>query len=896
MSRVRQLLGQAAATTGETGARVERRRAGYVLTIELDLVDLHRFGRLIDQGGDPERADADRAGALAEALHLWRGQPLAALPGRWAAQVRSSWQRRRLEAAVQWAQIELRLSHPAVVIPVLHDLIDQYPLVEPLEGLLMRALHAAGRSAEALDRYTIVRKRLAEELGTDPSPPLQNLHRQILTADPALADPAQIASAAAATPHTTASVAPRQLPAPPRSFAGRTDELAHLDMLLTAHGDRQTTAALISAVSGTAGIGKTALAVHWAHRVADRFPDGQLYVNLRGFHPTRSVMDPAEAVRRFLDALGVPVQRIPVDLDEQAALYRSHLAGRRMLILLDNARDTSQVRPLLPGTPGCLVLITSRNQLTSLIAVDGARPLILGLLTHEEARQLLAGRIGADRVAVEPAAVGQIVTRCAQLPLALTLVAARAALRPHVGLHALAEELRDARQRWETLTGDEPTTDVRTVFSWSYQALTPPVARLFRLLGLHPGPDLAAPAAASLAGLPLSQVRPLLAELVRAHLVIEHAAGRYSFHDLLRAYAVEQAHVTDDDQLRRAAIRRILDHYLYTAHTAAMLYFPTRDAITLTPPQPETTPETPANYTQALSWFSTERAVLLAAVDYAAATGWEAHTWQLAWALADFLDRRGDWREYAATQQAALAAAYRLAEPSVQALVHRILARAHTVLGRLDDAHTHLQHALDLYSQCGDQTGQAQTHHNLTYAFERQGRYHDALDHGRRAQELFSAVGHRAGQAEALGTVGWIYALLGDHHQALTRCREALTMLQEHGDVIGEAAVWDSLGYAHHHLCHHTQAITCYQRAAVLYRDRSDRYHEATSLTKLGDIHGTTNNPRAAHDAWQQALTILTNLDHPDAERVRTKLARDGATTSGNPTERPEPAGLRFDK
>jgi hypothetical protein len=318
---------------------------------------------------------------------------------------------------------------------------------------------------------------------------------------------------------------------------------------------------VISAVSGTAGVGKTALAVYWAHQVADRFPDGQLYVNLRGFDPSGSVMHPAEAVRRFLDALNVPPERIPVDLDAQAVLYRSQLAGKRMLVVLDNARDTAQVRPLLPGAPGCLVLVTSRNQLTSLIAGDGARPISLDLLTDEEARQLLARVLGVDRVAAEPAAVAEIITRCARLPLALALVAARAAVGPHGELQLLAEELRDTQQRWQLLTGDEPTTNVQAVFSWSYQALTPHAARLFRLLGLHPGPDIAAAAAASLAGLPPSTVRPMLAELVRASLLAEHSPGRYAFHDLLRAYATDLAQRTDSDRQRHAATARILNHY-----------------------------------------------------------------------------------------------------------------------------------------------------------------------------------------------------------------------------------------------------------------------------------------------------------------------------------------------
>src|SRR5262249_36267917 len=519
---------------------------------------------------------------------------------------------------------------------------------------------------------------------------------------------------------------PRQLPAAVAHFAGRVGELAMLTGLLRGRADTGGTV-VISAIGGTAGGGKTALAVYGAHRGAGRVPDGQLYGNLRGFDPSGQVMAPAEAVRRFLDALQVPPERIPVDLDAQAALYRSQLAGKRMLVVLDNARDTAQVRPLLPGAPTCLVVVTSRNQLTGLVANDGARPVTLDLLTDEEARQLLAQRLGADRVAAESAAVEQIITRCAHLPLALALVAARAAIRPHAGLRVLAEELRDTGHRWQALTGDDPASDVQAVLPRSYQPPTPPPAPLFRPLGLHPARDISAPAAASLAGLPPSAVRPVLAELTGASLLVEHTTGRYTFHDLLRAYATDLAHRTDTDQQRHTATARILDHYLHTAYTAERLLNPARDPITLTPHAPDVTPQHPADYQQALDWCTVEYPGLLAAVDQAAATGFDTHTWQLAWTLAPFLNRRGHWHDWAAAGRAAVAAAQRLADPTTQTHAHRNLASAYTRLGRFDDAHTQLSHALDLYRQVGDQVGQARTHHNLSHLWERQGHPAQAL-------------------------------------------------------------------------------------------------------------------------------------------------------------------------
>jgi tetratricopeptide (TPR) repeat protein len=679
------------------------------------------------------------------------------------------------------------------------------------------------------------------------------------------------AARAGTGPPDAAHPLPRQLPPDVNAFTGRTQELAALDGL----AGQQAWAGgpvVISAIGGTAGVGKTALAVHWAHQVGDRFPDGQLYVNLRGFDPTGQVMDPAEAIRRFLDALDVPARRIPADPDAQAALYRSELAGRRMLILLDNARDTAQVRPLLPGASGCLVVVTSRNQLTGLIATGGAHSISLDLLTPDEARQLLIHRLGEDRAEAEPDAVDDIITRCARLPLALAIAAARAATHPQLPLHILAEELRDAGQRLNLLTTDDQASNVRTVFSWSYHALTLDAARLFRLLGLHPGPDISTPATASLAALTPSRVRPVLAELTRANLIVEHTPGRYTFHDLLRAYATDLAHTVDPGQQRAAATHRTLDHYLHTAYSADRLLSPTRDPITLAPPQPGVTTEQPADHQQALAWLNAEHAVLLAAIHHAATTGFDTHTWQLAWTLQNFLDLQGHWQDQAHTGQLALAAAHRLDDQPAQAQIHRSLANAYTELGHFDNAHSQLRHSLNLYRQSGNQVGQARVHLTLAKMWELQGRRTEALNSARQALDLYQSTDHRRGQALALNSVGWCHALLGDHEQALTPCQQALTLLQELDDHHGQANTWDSLGYIHHHLGHHAEAVTCYQHAINLFRDVGDRHQEAVSLINLGDAH-ITDNPDAANHAWQQALNILTDLNHPDAEYVRSKLA-----------------------
>ena len=499
---------------------------------------------------------------------------------------------------------------------------------------------------------------------------------------------------------------PAQLPAGMSGFAGRGTELAHFGKIISAVAD-EAAAIRVCALSGTAGIGKTTLAIHWSRQVADRFPDGQLYANLRGFEPDGLTMDPAEVIRGFLDAMQVPPEKIATGLDARAAQYRSLLTGRRMLVLLDNAHDAEQVRPLLPAAPGCLVVVTSRNQLTGLVATHGAQLLPLGPLPAGEARELLSRRLDRGRLDADPAATKQIITSCAGLPLALAVVAARAAAHPGFSLRDLAAELSGPAVDLDALSGGDPATDVRTAFASSYHALTPDAARLFRILGLHPGPDLSAPAAASLAGVPQPQVRPALAELTRTQLITEHPPGRYTLHDLLRAYATELATTTDSQQQRHAVTHRLLDHYLTTAHTAALLLNPHRPPITPAPHQPDVYPQDLRSHDEAMTWLSAELPVLLTAVQLAARTGFDTHAWQLAWALSEFLDRRGLWHDWIASQLAALDATKRTSDQPAQARIQRTLGIAYNSVGRPDDAHVHITQALTIYTRLGDPIGQA---------------------------------------------------------------------------------------------------------------------------------------------------------------------------------------------
>jgi len=879
VSRLRQIL-----TAGD-GVRIIHQPTGYRLVADPLMVDMHQFQHLTRRARDAGTPAAALA-LLEQALQLWRDKAFASLDTVWLGGIREDLHRQRRAAELDRNDLALGLGRHAELLVELSSEVEAAPLDERLVGQLMLALYRSGRQVDALAHYHQVRLRLAEELGTDPGPALQDRYQQVLTADQALDIPT-----AAVARRTEEPGAPRQLPAPPGAFAGRVDELAYLDTLLTRTGlirtgltrtgpirtglvgTGQPMAVAISAISGTAGVGKTALALHWAHRVAECFPDGQLYVNLRGFDPTGQVLDPVTAVRRFLDALGLPPQRIPPDLDAQAALYRSQLAGRRVLIVLDNARDTIQVRPLLPGAPGCLVLITSRSRLTGLVAAEGAFHLTLDVLSGVDARKLLAHHLGAARMAAEPEAVDQLITYCARLPLALAIVAAHAATNPRVSLQALAGALYDTGTRLDALSTDDPCASVRTVFSWSYRALTPGAARLFRLLGLHPGPDISAPAAASLAALRVPCVRRLLVELVQANLLVESAPGRYTFHDLLRAYATEQARVYDNADQVRGATNRMLDHYLHTAHSAARLLHPATSSLTIAPPQRGVTPEDVSGYRLALTWFDTEHAVLVAAVDRALSAGFDGHAWQLAETLKFFLDRRGHWHDWVATARAGVAATDRLADPATKACARRNLAIACIQLGHFDDAHDQLRHALKLATRTLGRIEQAHTHFGLAHLWDRQGRPARALEHAQRALDLYCAAGHQQGRADACNAVGWCHAQLGNHPQALAACQQSLALYQQRADRYGQAAAWDSLGYVHNQMGHHVEAINGYHHALALLRDLGDRYHEATTLVRLGDSHHAIGGVKSAHDVWQQALAILDELDHPDAGQLRTKLA-----------------------
>ena len=593
--------------------------AGYVLHLVPGQPDAVAFEQDLGRSRQLRKA-GDAAGAVSalnSALSLWRGIAFAGVPGPFAETERVRLGELRSAAAEERADVLLSLGRHEEVVPDLTAMVADHPLRERMRGLLMVALYRCGRHAEALRIFAEGRRVLAEELGIDPGGELSRIHQQVLTMDPGLAVPdgpavitldGEAAGAGPAPdggqrrprPEGRATPVPAQLPLDAPGFSGRREELSMLQAMLPAkrggsghpggaeagqqgsdQQDQPDQTVPIVVISGTAGTGKTALAIRFGHQVAKRFPGGQLYVNLRGLDPATPPMEPAEALRFFLDALGVPPHRIPADTECRSALFRSLLDDRQMLIVLDNARNGAQVRPLLPGAPGSLVVVTSRNELTGLVAAEGAVPLTLDVLGDAEAHEMLARRLGQARVAAEPGAADEIIAACARLPLALGIAVGRAAARPKRPLTELAAELHDARGRLDALEAGDAVTNVRAVLSWSYDQLSEPAARMFRLLGVHPGPDISLSAAASLAGLPRADAGTALRELARTHMVAEYLPARFTFHDLLRAYAADQAERIDPEPERRAAVHRVLDHYLHTAMAASNRFSPFRSPLQL---------------------------------------------------------------------------------------------------------------------------------------------------------------------------------------------------------------------------------------------------------------------------------------------------------------------------
>ncbi|WP_190190313.1 AfsR/SARP family transcriptional regulator [Streptomyces minutiscleroticus] len=849
---------------------IRRQLGGYQLVGDSATVDLHRFRELVARARRAE--EDDQAAALFDqALGLWRGSAFGALETPWFTELRETLHREQLTAELDRNDIALRRGRHTDVLARLFEQVAVHPLDERLAGQLMLALHRSGRSADALEHYQRMRRRLAEELGIDPSPPLRRLHQQVLAADASLAVPVRPSAAVLSAP------VPRQMPAPPALFTGRDEELEQLSKSL-GNGPDGTMATTV--ICGPGGVGKSWLAAQWANRNIQRFPDGQLYVNLHGFDPRTSPLSAQVALRGFLEALGVAHDRVPTDCEAQSALYRSLLAERRMLVFLDDARDADQVRPLLPGSPLCTVLVTSRSRLTALMTAHGARLLPLDILGPEEAHALLAGRLGAERTSAEPEAVAALVEHCAGLPLALGVVAARAATHPDFRLAVLAEELVRAADRLTALDPGDLTLNVRAVFAASHQALSSSAGRLFSLLGLAEGPDIGLAAAASLAELPSAQVRALLTELETAHLVKQYRPGRYRMHDLIRLYAAELADGLPEREARSAQ-SRLLDHYLHTAFAANRLldgpYTPFRPEPD--PPASGSRPVRLSDTAAALQWFHDEHECLLAAQSQAAVLGRHRVVWQLAWTLISYQLGGHRLQEYATVWHAALAAAEHDGDDfTAKTLAHWRLGFASARAGDHAQALDHLRIALTLAENTGDTAGQAHIHRTLGRAWEERGDNDRALGHAVRALRLYQKVDHPLWQANQLNAVGWMHAQLGQYTEAQAHCEQALALFRAEGLPAHGASTLDSLGYIAHHTGRYQDALNHYEQALALFREAGDTAHEADTLVNAGETHRSLHHDVDARDAWQRALELYRSQNRTaEADRLCDRLRTLGA-------------------
>ena len=921
---LRNLVSRLRAALGDAGrGLIVRRTPGYVIAADAIELDVMRFERFLMAARAANRDglwDAAAAEARA-ALTLWRGEPLADA-GSELLTVRDAPRlaEMRLLALETRLGAELRLGRDADVLPELRSLAAAHPLRENLHAQLMLALYRDGRQAEALDAYQHARQVLIDELGSEPGAGLRDLHRQILAGDAALTapGPARVTGSRTARAGLRPADVPRQLPAAVPVFAGRHHELAVLARML----DQPGGTTVITAIGGTAGVGKTALAVYWSHQVAAKFPDGQLFVNLRGFDPSGPPVPPADAVKMLLEALGVPRDRVPGTLDGQAGLYRSLVAGQRMLIVLDNARDEAQVRPLLPGSVTCRVVVTSRNQLTGLVAIDAARLLALDVLTAAEAHELLQWRLGADRLSADPDAAARVIQACAFLPLALSIIAARAEMMPGVSLAQIAAELAAPPDLGRFSAGPDPAADVRKVLSWSYRQLDAEVGRAFRLAGLHPGPELDRYSVAALTGPPLERADQVLAVLAHGSLMQPTEPGRYRMHDLLKMYARELA---EDQDERQASLTRLFDYYLHTASAATDVVFPDEYGQRPHVRREGTALPVVAAPAAARAWLDTERASLTAVTVYTAAHGWPGHATRLAAALDRYLYVGSHHCEAIAIHGSGRDAARETGDKAAEATALRALGVIYGQQGRCEEAAAHLRQALDLYRLAGDRLGEAHALNslggleyrqgryreafgyilaalalyreagdrvrearllgNLGIVHERQGRYQQAADHQQQALVLLREIGDRDGQARALSNLGVVELRRRRFQQAADHLRQAVDLLGEAGDRTGQTQALASLGAVELRQGHYQQAADHIEQALTIARETGDLAGEAAALNDLGDLFLATGQPGDAGTHFATALDLASQADDKHAQADAHQGLGNASCAAGDPVQ-----------
>ncbi len=868
LARVRGVIAAAASTSGVRAAIV-RQSGGYALEIDRDQVDLFRFRRLVDQARDEQQEPRSRAAALSAGLQLWRGDPLADVAGDWADRTRVTLTGERVDATALWANLQLEIGRHDEAVTHLRQAVARHPLAEPLVAALLRALYLSGQAAEALSTFAATRRRIVDKLGVEPGDELRAVHAAILRGD--------LVGRRANAQHTVAAV-PRQLPGDVVEFTGRATELAKLDAL-TARTGSPNAAILISTVSGTAGVGKTALAVHWAHRATARFPDGQLYTDLRGYGPDRP-LPAGQVLGGFLRSLGVDRTEVPEDVSERATLFRSLLAHRRVLLVLDNATDVEQVRPLLPGTATCCVIVTSRDSLAALVARHGAHRLVIDLLDPQESTRLLGALIG-ERMSAPGAAsaAADVVRWCSGLPLALRIAAEHLVARPHLSVADLADELRDERRRLDILDvdGDEQTA-LRTVFAWSYRSLTPPQAVAFSLLGVNFGTDLDRLSAAELIGHTPADAARLIDALIRGHLVRPVGAARLDMHDLLRAYAAERAGELPADE-RRAALTRLLDHYRANAALAMNVLIPSESAIRPTVPPPARPDPAVADAAGARCWVTANLANLVAAIGFAADNGWPEHATQLATIIGRFLENGAHFESAVEVHNHALRVTRTLADRAGEATCERHLAVIRGRVGRFDLAAEHAHRAMDLALELGDQLATAQAMNLLGTFHWQQYRFDEALPHLESAARRLEKLGQRGACVIALANLTGLHNEWGRYPEAVAYGERALAMASEIDDKPAAARAEANLANAYEFLGRCEEALALRRHSFELFRAAGIHILAGQAQAMVADTLRVMGRVDEATACVEEALVTVRDigdlLGQGAALEIRALLRRD---------------------
>ncbi|GAA3774002.1 tetratricopeptide repeat protein [Plantactinospora mayteni] len=834
---------------------------GYCLNVAPDELDAQRFDALLDDGirvpdGEPNR----RAEILRQALGLWRGDPFAGLDVPILTDESARLTERKLIATEDLYEAEIACGHGETTVAKLAELVRLHPLRERSRQLLIIALYGAGRRADALAAYRSAHTTFSDELGVEPGLELRWLQARILAGEPLDAAPTRPVAVNAG-----GLAVPAQLPRDTPGFVGRATDLSALDGMWSDADD----AAPVAAIAGTAGVGKTALAVRWAHRNSGEFPDGQLYVDLHGYGPGDPVTA-GDALAGFLRALGVDGAAIPVQLVERAARFRSLVHNRRILVVLDNARTVEQVRPLLPGSRSCFVLVTSRDSLAGLVVRDGARRIDLDRLAPDEALTLVRALIGEQG---DPGALTALVDRCARLPLALRIAAESVRTRNGLRVADLVAALGDDVGRLDVLdAGADPHTNIRAVFSWSYRHLPPDAATLFRLMGLHPW-DTATDTLAALGGHDQRTTRRALESLARAYLVDELPDGRFGMHDLLRAYAAERAAEDESPAIRQAALRRVFTWYLHTAIAARHVLIPQSPELPV-----EHDAQSPgivfSDIAEALAWYGVERPTLASLVTAAAERGEHDLAWRIAAASLAYFNISKHWDDCIATHRTGLDSAVRVGDRAGEATMLNGLGVAYDDIHEFDASlECHLR-AAELFAGTGNDHLAAWNLNNLGVTYDRLGRFDEALDRHREAFTLFRAVGDRRGQAYSLNNLGDVHRQRKDFAKAADHLRRALEIQRAVGDSDGQRFTLCSLGDLHRDSGQLGRAADYYSRAVETSLTQGDRWQAAISLVRLADLR----QARTVHHLREAHLLFTEIGDTDAAAEVRARLAELGTT------------------